>query len=124
MLLALLCPLCGASAEDAAKTVLTICCEPHKVSQLEKTIAQFQTSHPEVEVRIATMPTADMDDLLENGTEGDIFLLASNFTNLKRLAKNGAIAPLTSEKLLQNVADMYEPFRAYVTGQEQVYAFP
>lgn len=124
LLLALLCPLCGASAEDAAKTVLTICCEPHEVSRLETTIAQFQTTHPDVEVRLTTMPTEDMDELLENGTEGDIFLLASNFTNLKRLAKNGAIAPLASEKLLQNVADMYEPFRTYVTRQGQVYAFP
>lgn len=75
-------------------------------------------------MRIATMPSEGMDALLETGTEGDIFLLASNFTSLQRLAAEGAIAPLASEKLQQNVADMYEPFRTYVTRQGQVYAFP
>lgn len=70
------------------------------------------------------MTTEQMDDALENGTNVDVFLTASNFTNLDRLVHRGLIAPLASETLLANMAKMYAPFRDYVTYQQQVYAYP
>lgn len=111
-------------AETPESTVLTVACEEHEVKLLDDAVTRFCELHPGVEVRFETMSPSDMNDALENGTNIDVFLTASNFSNLDRLVHQGLIAPLTSEALLANTAKMYAPFRDYVTYQQQVYAYP
>lgn len=124
LIIALLCPMYVAFAETPESTVLTVTCEEHDVWWMQKAADRFSELHPGVEVRFETMSTDQMDDALENGTDIDVFMTASNFTNLDRLVSKGVIAPLASETLLANTAKMYAPFRDYVTYQQQVYAYP
>ena len=124
LIIVLLCPMYAAFADATESTVLTVACEEHEVELFDAAVMRFCEQHPGVEVRFEIMTTEQMDDALENGTNVDVFLTASNFTNLDRLVHRGLIAPLASETLLANMAKMYAPFRDYVTYQQQVYAYP
>lgn len=124
LVMILLNPVYAAFAETPESTVLTVACEEHDVWWMQKAADRFSEQHPGVEVRFEIMTTEQMDDALENGTNVDVFLTVSNFTNLDRLVHQGLIAPLSSETLLANMAKMYAPFRDYVTYQQQVYAYP
>lgn len=124
LIIVLLCPMYAAFADATESTVLTVACEEHEVKLFDAAVMGFCEQHPGVEVRFEIMTTEQMDDALENGTNVDVFLTASNFTNLDRLVHQGLIAPLSSETLLANTAKMYAPFRDYVTYQQQVYAYP
>ena len=120
LIIVLLCPMYAAFADATESTVLTVACEEHEVELFDAAVMRFCEQHPGVEVRFEIMTTEQMDDALENGTNVDVFLTASNFTNLDRLVHRGLIAPLASETLLANMAKMYAPFRDYVTYQQQV----
>lgn len=124
LIIVLLCPMYAAFADATEPAVLIVACEEHEVKMFDEAVARFSELHPGVEVRFEIMTTEQMDDALENGTNVDVFLTASNFTNLDRLVHQGLIAPLSSETLLANTAKMYAPFRDYVTYQQQVYAYP
>lgn len=124
LIIVLLCPMYAAFADATESTVLTVACEEHEVKLFDAAVMRFCEQHPGVEVRFEIMTTEQMDDALENGTNVDVFLTVSNFTNLDRLVHRGLIAPLASETLLANTAKMYAPFRDYVTYQQQVYAYP
>ena len=124
LVMILLNPVYAAFAETPESTVLTVACEEHDVWWMQKAADRFSEQHPGVEVRFEIMTTEQMDDALENGTNVDMFLTVSNFTNLDRLVHQGLIAPLSSETLLANMTKMYTPFRDYVTYQQQVYAYP
>lgn len=124
LIIVLLCPMYAAFADATESTVLTVACEEHEVKLFDAAVMRFCEQHPGVEVRFEIMTTEQMDDALENGTNVDVFLTVSNFTNLDRLVHQGLIAPLSSETLLANMAKMYTPFRDYVTYQQQVYAYP
>lgn len=124
LIIVLLCPMYAAFADATESTVLTVGCAAHEVKLFDAAVMRFCEQHPGVEVRFEIMTTEQMDDALENGTNVDVFLTASNFTNLDRLVHRGLIAPLASETLLANTAKMYAPFRDYVTYQQRVYAYP
>ena len=102
LIIVLLCPMYAAFADATESTVLTVACEEHEVKLFDAAVMRFCEQHPGVEVRFEIMTTEQMDDALENGTNVDVFLTASNFTNLDRLVHRGLIAPLASETLLAN----------------------
>ena len=102
LIIVLLCPMYAAFADATESTVLTVACEEHEVELFDAAVMRFCEQHPGVEVRFEIMTTEQMDDALENGTNVDVFLTASNFTNLDRLVHRGLIAPLASETLLAN----------------------
>lgn len=124
LVIVLLCPMYAAFADATESAVLTVGCAAHEVKLFDAAVMRFCEQHPGVEVRFEIMTTEQMDDALENGTNIDVFLTASNFSNLDRLVHQGLIAPLSSETLLANMTKMYTPFRDYVTYQQQVYAYP
>lgn len=124
LLLTLLLPAGIACAEETTESTFTIYYEDTNTAIMEDVLSLYFTASSETHVTLKAVSHDALYDMLENGTEGDLFLIQDSKVDLPRLAKEGKIAPLTSETLGAQAANLYAPFQQAVMQDGTLYAYP
>lgn len=116
---------CGiACAEDATESSFTIYYEETDDELMNAVLSRYFLTSPVSRVNLKAVSHDTLYDMLENGTEGDLFLIEDNKVDLPRLIGEGKIAPLTSETLATQLTGMYSIFQNVVTQDDTLYAYP